>query len=168
MLLDKQEEIEILQEKITSLMLQLMEREEKISPLMENIKGIHFLDILLYHIMCLVLQSQVLQLNNQIKSDDSQLSQRFEEVLASQQHSDQLTQKESDDIVDDTMLTKVSSSDHDIISQGKKFVGYTGEKFRQSFLLFCSKALHEVSLVDSQISLRIIYIKRFKLPASHN
>ena len=121
--------------------------------------------------MCLVLQSQVVQLNNQIRSDDSQLSQRFEEVLASQQHSDQLMQEESDDIVDDTMLTKVFSSDHktaDIISQGKKFVGYTGEKFSQSFLLFCSKALHEVSLVDSQISLRIIYIKRFKLPASHN
>ena len=38
-LVDKQEEIEILQEKITSLTLQLMERDEKISQLMENMKG---------------------------------------------------------------------------------------------------------------------------------
>ena len=47
-LVDKQEEIEILQEKITSLTLQLMEREEKISQLMENIKGKQLLNILLY------------------------------------------------------------------------------------------------------------------------
>ena len=38
-LIDRQEEIGILQEKITSLTLQLMEREEKISQLMENMKG---------------------------------------------------------------------------------------------------------------------------------
>ena len=45
-LVDKQKEIEILQEKITSLTLQLMEREEKISHLMENIIGKQLLDIL--------------------------------------------------------------------------------------------------------------------------
>ena len=39
-LVEKHEEIEILQEKIISLTLQLMEREEKISQLVENIKGI--------------------------------------------------------------------------------------------------------------------------------
>ena len=49
-LVDKQEEIEILQEKITPLTLQLMEREEKISQLMENMKGKQLLDILLYQI----------------------------------------------------------------------------------------------------------------------
>ena len=38
-LVEKQEEIEMLQEKITLLTLQLMEREEKISQLMENMKG---------------------------------------------------------------------------------------------------------------------------------
>ena len=45
-LVDKQEEIEILQEKVTSLNLQLMERDEKISQLMENMKGKQLLDIL--------------------------------------------------------------------------------------------------------------------------
>ena len=49
-LVDKQEEIEILQEKVTPLTLQLMEREEKISQLMENMKGKQLLDILLYQI----------------------------------------------------------------------------------------------------------------------
>ena len=38
-LVDKQEEIELLQEKTTSLTLQLMEREEKISQLSEKIKS---------------------------------------------------------------------------------------------------------------------------------
>ena len=38
-LIDRQEENGILQEKITSLTLQLMEREEKSSQLMENMKG---------------------------------------------------------------------------------------------------------------------------------
>ena len=38
-LVDKQEEIEILQEKITSLTLQLMERVEAISQLSEKLKG---------------------------------------------------------------------------------------------------------------------------------
>ena len=49
-LVEKQEEIGILQKKITSLTLQLMEREEKISQLMENMKGKQLLDILLYQI----------------------------------------------------------------------------------------------------------------------
>ena len=111
-LVDKQEEIEILQEKITSLTLQLMEREEKISQLMENMKGKQLLDILLYQIMCLALQSQVVQLRDQIKIDDPQLSQKFEEVLASLQEpssEDKLIQEEPDDRVDD----------HDITSQSK-------------------------------------------------
>ena len=111
-LVDKQEEIEMLQEKITSLTLHLMEREEKISHLMENMKGKQLLDNLLYQIMCLALQSQVVQLRDQIKSYDPQLSQTFEEVLASQQEpssDDKLIQEEPDDRVDD----------HDITSQSK-------------------------------------------------
>ena len=111
-LVDKQEEIEILQEKIASLTLHLMERDEKISQLMENMKGKQLLDILLYQIMCLALQSQVVQLRDQIKSYDPQLSQKFEEVLASQQEpslDDKLIQEEPDDRVDD----------HDITSQSK-------------------------------------------------
>ena len=111
-LVEKQEQIEILQEKITSLTLQLKEREEKISQLMENTKGKQLLDILLYQIMCLALQSQVVQLRDQIKSYDPQLSQKFEEVLASQQEpssDDKLIQEEPDDRVDD----------HDITSQSK-------------------------------------------------
>ena len=114
-LVDKQEEIEILQEKIMSLTLQLMERDEKISQLMKNMKGKQLLDILLYQIMCLALQSQVVQLRDQIKSYDPQLSQKFEEVLASQQElssDDKLTQEEPDDRVDD----------HDITSQSKIFL----------------------------------------------
>ena len=46
-LVDNQEEIGMLQEKIRSLTLQLMEREEKISHLMESMKGKQLLDILL-------------------------------------------------------------------------------------------------------------------------
>ena len=38
-LVDKQEEIELLQEKTTSLTLQLTEKEKKISQLMEKMKG---------------------------------------------------------------------------------------------------------------------------------
>ena len=38
-LVDNQEEIEILQEKVTSLTLQLKAREDKISQLMENMKS---------------------------------------------------------------------------------------------------------------------------------
>ena len=98
-LVKKQEEIEILQEK-------LMEREEKISQLMENMKGKQLLDILFYQIICLALQSQVVQLHDQIKHNDCQLSQKFEKVL--------------DDRVDDT--SKLTSSYHeteDITSQSK-------------------------------------------------
>ena len=113
MLLEKQEEIEMLQEKVTLLTLQLIEKKEKISQLTENIKGKQLLDILLYYIICLVLQ---------IKSDDPQLSQKFEKVLPSQQQlslDDKLTQ-EPDNRVDDT--SKLTSSDHeteDITSQSK-------------------------------------------------
>ena len=56
----------MLQEKITLLTLQLMEREEKISQLMENMKSKQLLDILLIHIICLALQSEVVQLSDQI------------------------------------------------------------------------------------------------------
>ena len=123
-LVEKQEEIGILQEKIASLTLQLMERDEKIIHLMENMKGKQLLDILLYQIMCLVLQSQVVQLrhleanellHDRIQGDDSQLSRRVEKGLASQQEpssDDKLTQEEPDDRVDD----------HDITSQSKIFL----------------------------------------------
>ena len=91
-----------------------MERDEKISHLMKNMKGKQLLDILLYQIMCLVLQSPVVRLHDQVKSYDPQLSQKFEEVLASQLQQelpsdDKLTQEEPDDRVDD----------HDITSQSK-------------------------------------------------
>ena len=110
-LVEKQEEIKMLQEKITLLTLQLMEREEKISQLMENMKCKQLLDILLYQIMCLVLQSEVIQLRDQISSHDPQLSQKFEEVLASKQEllsDDKLTQEEPDDRVDDNDITSQS------------------------------------------------------------
>ena len=110
-LVDKQEEIEMLQEKITLLTLQLMEREEKISQLMENMKGKQLLAILLYQIICLVLQSQVVQLLDQIRIDDPQLSQKFEKALANKQElssDDKLTQEEPDDRVDDNDITSQS------------------------------------------------------------
>ena len=142
-LVEKQEEIEILQEKITSLTLQLMERDEKISQLIENMKGKQLLDILLYQIICLALQSQVVQLrdlevhellHDQIQDDDPQLSEKFEEVLASQQEpssDDKLTQ-EPYDRVDDT--SKLTSSDYGTqhnTSQSKiqKFIGNIREQF---------------------------------------
>ena len=101
----------MLQEKMTSLTLQLVERDEKISQLMENMKGKQLLDILLYQIMCLALQSQVVQLRDQIKSDDRQLSQTFKKVLASQQQipSDEKLTQEPYDRVDDA--SKLISSD---------------------------------------------------------
>ena len=46
-LIDKQEEIKILQEKITSLTLQVRESKEKNSNLMENMKGKQLLNILI-------------------------------------------------------------------------------------------------------------------------
>ena len=102
----------MLQEKMTSLTLQLLERDEKISQLMENMKGKQLLDILLYQIMCLALQSQVVQLRDQIKSEHPQLSQKFKKVLASQQElpSDDKQTQEPDDRVDDD--SKLTSSDH--------------------------------------------------------
>ena len=112
-LVDKQEEIKILQKKITSLTLQLMKREEKINQLMENIKGKQLLDILLFQIISLVLQSQMVHLRNQIKSDDPQLGQMFREILASQQQQpsdDKLTLEEVDERVED--ITKSTLSDH--------------------------------------------------------
>ena len=86
-------------------------------------KGKQILSILLYHIICLALQSQVVQLHDQIKSDDPQLSQNFEEALASKQESpldDKLTQEEPDDRVDDTSkLTLIDNEREDITSQSK-------------------------------------------------
>ena len=61
--------------------------------------------------MCLALQSQVVQLHDQIKSYDSQFGKKFEEVLASQQEpqsDDKLIQEEPDDRVDDNDITSQS------------------------------------------------------------
>ena len=130
-MVEKQEEIEILQEKVMSLNLQLMKREEKISQLMENTKGKQLLHILLYKIIYLALQSQVIKFHgpkmpellcDQIQGNDHQLGQMFEKVLASQkeQTSDGIITQESDDRVDGS--SKITSSDHeteDITSQSK-------------------------------------------------
>ena len=80
--------------------MQLEVREEKISQLMENMKGKQLLHILFYQIICLVLQSQVVQLHDLIKSNDPQLSEMFEKGLAIQQ--------EPDDRVDDNDITSQS------------------------------------------------------------
>ena len=145
----------ILQEKITLLTLQLKEREETIRQLMKNIKGIQFLGILLYQIICLDLQSQVIKfrdpeshelLRDQIQGDDPQLSEMFEEVLASQQEplsDEKITQEESDDRVYD--MSKLTSSDHKtagITSQSKiqKFIGNIREQF--DWLVTCSIMLN--------------------------
>ena len=118
-LIEKQEEIEMLQEKITLLTLQLMKREEKISQLTENMKGKQLLGILLYHIICLVLQSQVIMfcdpevhelLRDQIQHDP-QLTQKFEKAPASKQElslDNKLTQEEPDDRVNDNDITSQS------------------------------------------------------------
>ena len=134
-LVEKEKEIEMLHEKIMLLTLQLTEREEKISQLLENIKGNPLLDILLYQIICLALQSQVVQLHDQIKNDDPQLTQKSEEALAIQQElssDDKVTQEEPDDKVDDT--SKLTSSDHEtenITSQSKiyKLIGNIRKQF---------------------------------------
>ena len=118
-LVEKQKEIKILQEKLTSLNVHLMEREERIIQLMENMKGKQLLDILLCQIICLVLQSQVVQLRDQIKSYNHRLSQTFEEVLAGQQEpqsDDKLTQEKPDEREDDTSLDHETE---DISSQSK-------------------------------------------------
>ena len=129
-LVEKQEEIEMLQEKITLLTLQLMEREEKISQLMENMKGKQLLDILLYQIICLVLQSQVIKfrdpeahelLRNEIQHY-LQLSQNFEKVLPSQQQlssDDKLTQQPDDRVDDTSKLTSLDHETEDITIQSK-------------------------------------------------
>ena len=94
-----------------------MEREERIIQLMENIKGKQLLDILFCHIICLVLQSQVVQLRDQIKSDNPQLTQRFQEILVSQQQQpsdDKLTLEEADERVED--INKLTLSDYETIN----------------------------------------------------
>lgn len=81
-LIDKQKEIEALQDKITSLTLQLKEREENISQLIENMTGNELLNILLHHIMSLALQTQMLQ------SPDNPIHHQLSQtVLASQKES---------------------------------------------------------------------------------
>ena len=94
-----------------------MEREEKISQLIENIKGNQLLDVLLFQKICLVLQSKVIQLQDQIKNDDPQLSQTSKEILVSQQQlsSDgKLTLEETVDRVED--IAKLTLSDHETIN----------------------------------------------------
>ena len=84
---------------------------------MENMKGKQLLDILLCQIICLVLQSQVVQLHDQIKSDNPQLTQRFQEILVSQQQQpsdDKLTLEEADEKVED--INKLTLSDHEAIN----------------------------------------------------
>ena len=68
--LAKENDIEILQEKITRLTLQLMEREERISQLTNKLKGnkqLYIIDHLLYQIICLALQSLLLHFQYLIK-----------------------------------------------------------------------------------------------------
>ena len=100
-----------MQEKIMLLTLELMKKEEKISQLMENIKGKQLLDILLCHIICLALKSEVVQLCDQNRSDDPRLSEKFEKVLASKQElssNDKLTHEEPHDRVDNNDITSQS------------------------------------------------------------
>ena len=87
-----------------------MEREEKFDQFVENMKVKQLPDILLYQIICLVLQCQVVQLDDQIKSDDPQLSQKFEEVIDDYQEPS-LEVKLTLDRVNDT--SKLSSLDHE-------------------------------------------------------
>ena len=94
-----------------------MEREEKISQLIENIKGNQLLDVLLFQKICLVLQSKVVQLQDQIKNDDPQLSQTSKEILVSQQQlssDDKLTLEETVDRVEG--IAKLTLSDHETIN----------------------------------------------------
>ena len=81
---------------------------------MENMKGKQLPDIMLYQIICLVLHCQVIQLDDQIKSDDPQLSQKFEEVIDDHQEPSsevKLTLEEPEDRVNDT--SKLSSLNHE-------------------------------------------------------
>ena len=56
-LVDKQEEIELLREKTTSLTLQLTEKEKKISQLMEKMKGKESINY--YLTVCNIIRSEV-------------------------------------------------------------------------------------------------------------
>ena len=80
-------------------------------------KGKQLLDILLFQIICLVLQSKVVQLQDQIKSDYPQLSQKFKEILVSQQQlssDDKLSLEETEDRVEN--IAKLTLSDHEAIN----------------------------------------------------
>ena len=98
--------------------------------------------------MCLALQSQVVQLRDQIKSYDPQLSQTFKEVLASQHEpssDDKLIQEESDDRVDD----------HDITSQSKILL-FIGNLIGQSHGVFCQ--ISDIEKMELYYSFLIVYI----------
>ena len=77
----------------------------------------------------------MVQLHDQIKSDDPQLTQKGEEALASQQElssDDKVTQEEPDYEVDDT--SKLTSSDHEtenVTNQSKiyKLIGNIRKQF---------------------------------------
>ena len=98
--------------------------QKEISQLMEKMKGKQLLDIQLYQIICLVLQSEMVLLCDQNQSDDYQISQLFDDRMpASHQKppsDDQLAKEETDDKVDDTIeLTLSDNETEDIVSQSK-------------------------------------------------
>ena len=65
-LVEKQEEIEILQEKITSLTLQLKEREGAISQLMEKIKSNKTIKYISEIIIIIIIRSTISNIGNQV------------------------------------------------------------------------------------------------------
>ena len=65
-LVDKQEEIEILQEKITSLTLELKEREGAISQLMEKIKSTKTIKYISEIIIIIIIRSTISNIRNQV------------------------------------------------------------------------------------------------------
>ena len=65
-LVEKQEEIEILQEKITSLTLELKEREGAISQLMEKIKSNKTIKYISEIIIIIIIRSTISNIRNQV------------------------------------------------------------------------------------------------------
>ena len=74
-------------------------------------KGKQLLYILLYYIIYLILQSQMIQFHDQINGVDSQLSQRFDEVLANQQEP---SSKDKLHELDDISILTQELSDHQL------------------------------------------------------
>ena len=114
-LVEKEDNIEILQQKILSLTLELNEREEKIIQLMENMIGKNNYRCSKNRCLLLIWLALQCQLVQSHEGDDPQLSQkRFYELLAKQQEplsDDKLTQEEPDnepDRVDDTVTSKLT------------------------------------------------------------